>query len=487
VTGPSPQARPAPGPLGRWWGQAGGATWGAGLATALVACTAARIAAAGTSGRAAAPPAQWRPARVLRVGAMGPGPGPGGLTGALAWANGGGGLAVASDGQLDVWRLAGPCARGDATELIAYHLGTLEFSRREAVGIIQRKRSFGVVIFVDGENGARPQLVVDWYARKGPRFLRWYRIHLGRVRNSGVQVAAPSDGDWFATVPVRALHGVRIHIWNDSDGGRFPVRLPPLRRRFSSAFCGGRRNELAWATPGVGIYVAHWNPARPQRVVVDRVAVSRRWFWQGPPPAYEHGKGYAAYFAREHAPPERFWEGALSAGGTHMLLLGWRASHDGLGRFSVVTRDTAGPDDARRLNYRLPGQFLIADPPGYLAAPAFCPAGRLAAFAVAGLLSRPPHPRLGTDLFLVGVPGLRVVQWARVPGSIPLGLSFSPDGRKLALVAEDKIFVFTVGSSGRGSPLWGLPLSAVQRLTPSPRTARPVRSAHGVPRSGVAR
>ena len=176
------------------------------------------------------PPAGWRPALALKMTAPPfppPGPWPPARLGpGLAWVRGGRAIAVPSSVGLGVWGVAGRAA-GRST-LLPYRLaGVSQYTPLSPVGLIQRKRSFGVALFVKGTNGANPRLLVDWYTRKRLRRTRFYRIHLRRIRNSGVRVAAPAGGDWFATVPVNALPGVAIRVWDDRSGRAVPVRLPP--------------------------------------------------------------------------------------------------------------------------------------------------------------------------------------------------------------------------------------------------------------------
>ncbi len=424
---------------------------GPGLCAAATLFWSATCAGLGGAGGAAAeprmppPPAGWRPALALEMTIppfAPPGPWPPTRLGpGLAWVRGGRAVAVPSSVGLGVWWVAGRAA-GRPT-LLPYRLaGVSQYTPLSPVGVIQRKRSFGVALFVKGTNGANPRLLVDWYTRKRLRRTRFYRIHLRRVRNSGVRVAAPAGGGWFATVPVNALPGVPIRVWDDRSGRAVPVRLPPLGRRHNSAFCGGPRGELAWVGSGDGVRIATLGKSPMGRAVVRRVVV---------------GCG-----------PLRL--GALSPNGKRLLLLTERLDKKppyGVGRVAVVMAPGSGLGMGEVIRYLRPGGLTAARPIGLTAAPAFSPKGRLAAFAVFGVFS--PHWReAGVDLFVLRVRGFRVMRWTQIPAAIPSALSFSPGGRRLALVADRRIFVFNISTGQRGSSMQGLPLSAVQTLALPP-------------------
>ena len=110
------------------------------------------------------------------------------------------------------------------------------------------------------------------------------------------------------------------------------------------------------------------------------------------------------------------------------------------------------------------------------AMPALSDHDRFAAFAVlGGFPKRGQAWKAATDIFLIRGRALDVVRWARLPEVVPLALSFSGRGRRLALVTNLQIFVFDLPRNNRGARPEGLPFSKVQHLPATP--PRPFRSA----------
>ncbi len=425
------------------------------------------------------PIARWRPSLVLKLNAtpfrtsdasFGPG---------LAWVNDGKMLAAATNQGLVVWRLTHKQA--SLAKLVIYRrAGISQFTPLKPMGIIQRRGSFGVALFVKGENGANPRLVVDWYARKNVKFLRGYRIHLRRVRNSGVGIVAPMDANWFATIPIAAIPRSRICLWNDRDGKQLQVHLPPLRHRFNFAFSGGRGNELVWGTPGIGIRVARWRASPAARVGIsylpfDRMQIQDELRRQrqealvriedqlksknaGMSKQSLLRRARAVEWSNDEIAPLETWLGTISPNGTQMLLMEMhvtgRAPY-GCGVVNIVASSILGIRPSERTRYL---------PPGCIRAyPVFSASARFAAFAVLGGFPRRGHGwTAATDIFLIRDGRLEFVRWARLPDVVPVALSFSGRGRRLAVVTNLQIFVFDLPRNNSGARPGGLPFSKVR-------------------------
>ena len=377
----------------------------------------------------------WKPTVVLKIMRRntflpsGPGPRPRLGTG-VAWTQGG--YAVASPTRsfgLVAWQR--PLSPQSHIATIPYRSGGF-VGTASPTGLIARKHSIGVGYFWKGRHGANPRLDVDWYSRKGLKFLHFYRIVLRGVRNAGIQLVAPPDGNWFATIPAVAAKGAqsRIRIWNTQNGKPLPVHFPLLRQRHNSAFCNS--GALGWVDGSEQLYLARLGSQPGGRAVVRQMVL---------------GRG-----------PLRC--GAMSPDGKRLLLIS-RTNRYFPGRVTIIMAPTSGTGEMEVMRYLRTG--------GSIAAPVFSPDSHFAAFALIAV--KGPIFR-GIDLILVRARGLRVVHWAHIPMvQLPRALSFSPDGRQVALVTDHQIFIFNTSGSQKGLSLAGLPLSGTRRI-PLPQQSR---------------
>ena len=396
----------------------------------LAACTGVGGAVGATPGKRRLPQISgWKPTVVLKITRRNtfpppglPGPGPRLRTG-VAWTQGA--YAVASPTRsfgLVAWQR--PLSPQSQIATIPYRSGGFNGTASPA-GLIARKRSIGVGYFWKGRHGGNPRLDVDWYSRKGLKFLRFYRIVLRGVRNAGIQLVAPPGGSWFATIPTVAAKGdqARIRVWNTQNGKPLPVHFPLLRQRHNSAFCNS--GALGWVDGSEQVYLARLGSQPGGRAVVRQMVLGRE--------------------------PLRC--GAMSPDGKRLLLIS-RTNRYFPGRVTIIMAPTSGTGEMEVLRYLRTG--------GSIAAPVFSPDSHFAAFALIAV--KGPIFR-GIDLILVRVRGLRVVHWAHIPMVLlPRALSFSPDGRQVALVADHQIFIFNISGNQRGLSRPDMPLSDMRRV-----------------------
>jgi WD40 repeat protein len=277
-----------------------------------------------------------------------------------------------------------------------------------------------------GLDGANPRLAVNWYSRRTTRILRVYQVVLRGVRNEGVRVVAPRNSDWFATIPV-AVRGSgvkpKISLWNNRNGKRLPAHFPPLRLGRTSAFCSS--DVLGWVDGGDKVHIAKLGEKPLMLTSVKQMVISQ----------------------------ESLRSAAISPDGKRLLLCA-RKNKYFPGRIKMILAPSSGAGTMKSVQYLKTGDVTCS--------PVFSPNSRLAAFALVWVNGRVFG---GMDIFLVRVHGFRVLRWADIHAvMLPQALSFSPDGRQLALTTPHKIFIFDIPGSRRSTSQIALPLSHVKQI-----------------------
>ena len=312
--------------------------------------------------------------------------------------------AAGSDGLL-VWDLGNMRNFRRPTDH-RYHFGNLYQLRspRPAATFAQGKR-LAVALFLPGKDGGVPRLILNWYLRRHLRHLKTYTLRLVRCRNGGVEVAAPSDDSWFATLPYAAPPSATIQLWQSADGK--PVgHLPPIWQKNNSLFCTAGGKEIYWVSGGHWVHRAEVGAAATTGATVRQVRLvsgALRWF-------------------------------ALSPNGRYALLMASASLHQPSSCTAILVPST-GSGVEKMIPY-------VEGPAFATAAPAFAPNGSLAAFLEV-------NPTLfngttGADLFVVQIPKFNVVYRAKIGVINPECISISPNGRTIAVEGHDSIVILGI-------------------------------------------
>lgn len=341
----------------------------------------------------------------------------GGLSGdvaaGIAWGEGGNSIAAGAFSGVKVWNL-GRNPSGKAAPSLHFPYKRSGIGRGRPMSpnaLIEQGDAFAVSLLVAGHQGARPRMVMDWYSRSNFRFLRSYVIRLADARDMGVQVIAPPRGTWFATLPFDAPSWARIQVWNSQNGSPLPLKLPAIWQVQNSIFCDRAGQEVGWVSSGHYVHFAKLEPT-----VVSRIRLVS----------------------------EPVMKGALSPDGRYIFLLtSSDVSNPADVRAILAPRSGAGFEKVINLsNGAFGGHSRFPTAP-----PVFSPAGNLVAFS---FLSVHAKHTFWVDVFIASVHRYQILYRARIPGEVPMALSFSPGGRKLAVVGRRKIFVLGISSPNPG-------------------------------------
>ncbi len=374
---------------------------------------------------------RWKPVAVLEMRTQPlPPPGLSGqhphLTRGVVWMQGGKIVATPNKVGLVAWAL--PYSSRSRMSWITYHLGghgSWSWTGRPA-GVIRCRHSIGIPYFLKGLDGANPRLAVNWYSRNNFKMFRVYQVVLRGVRNEGVRVVAPRNSNWFATIPVVVRgSGVKpgISLWSSRNGKRLPPHFPPLHHGHTKAFCSS--DVLGWVDGGDKIYIAKLGGKPMELTSLKHMVI----------------------------PHESLRGGAIAPDGKRLLLCA-RSSKYFPGQVKMIMVRSSGAGTMEEVQYLKTGDITCD--------PVFSPNSQLAAFALIWVKGRIFG---GLDIFLVRVHGFRVLRWAEVHAiMLPQALSFSPDGRQLALTTSRKIFIFDIPDGQRNLSHIALPLSNVKQI-----------------------
>ena len=330
----------------------------------------------------------------------------------VAWLGKGGGIAAAAASGLTVWHLAHR-ATFDNPKVLPYRRMGLTWHRRVSPdALIEQQGAVGVALFVAGAHGSSPRLIMDWYSRKVLTLLRAYEIRLTGTRNTGVQVVGPGGGSWFATIPYTTQPFSPVHLWRSKSGTSIPARFPPLWQAHNWLFCDTSGRELGWVSSGHYVWLARLTASGSQL--------------PAPSPVRIISSGLRRC--------------ALAPDGKHLLLLASREPYQPSDVKAILApRSGSGVEKVSWIA----GTGGDSDSGIPIAGPAFSPNGKLAAI---GLLS--PHATpggvAGADVYIVSVRKFHILYKVEIPGIIPIALSFSPDGSRLAVESQQSIVVLHI-------------------------------------------
>jgi hypothetical protein len=187
------------------------------------------------------------------------------------------------------------------------------------------------------------------------------------------------------------------------------------------------------------IYVANADGSSPQRLTNDRVDHSPAWSPDGTRIAYVNGYGDDQQIRVMNADGSDVRE-LTSDHGLHIFPT-W--SPDG-SQIAYVAFDGTNAN-IYVMNADGSGSHQVTDDPAHEDAPAWSPDGRLIAFTSEGGTRDP-------GIYTMSPDGTGVTQWAHDPDPANLGIAWSPDGTKLALVSirgpgyDRNVYVLDVAS-----------------------------------------
>ncbi len=375
-----------------WLGISGGAAFGAGTAPTRDNHAARVI--IGSPGLKVVAKWRWQkrlPASLRQVGR------------GVAWLMGGREIAAEGLMGLSVWNLRPQKSRERPTVYRLKGVWTRAATSIEPAGLIVQRNTLGVAWFVAGHQGRNPQLIMNWLSARRFRPLRSYKIRLLDVSDAGVQLIGPRHGDWFATEPYDAEPWARIHIWRSRDGRSLGAHLPALWQPYGSMFCTGGGRDIYWVSSGTRVYQARIGGAKRAHPVLKSVRLVAT----------------------------NLQEGALSPNGQQMLLLAG-AEPGPPSNVAAILAPTSGVGAEWTLQY--PYWALVP-----AVAPVFSANGKMAAFGVFCPSLVGHH--FGTDMFIAGTSPFKIMYRAKMAEFVLTGMSFSPDGRRLALEGQRSVVV----------------------------------------------